>query len=89
MKAVEFHPDAAEEAREAALHYEDIRAGLGADFRADLDAALARIGDNPLMYASGWQRSDTTAVAPGTGPAAVRADKSGPEPDAGVILCFC
>jgi hypothetical protein len=30
MKAVEFHPDAAEEAREAALHYEDIRAGLGA-----------------------------------------------------------
>jgi hypothetical protein len=39
MKPVEFHPDAAEEARETAAHYEGIRAGLGADFRAQLDAA--------------------------------------------------
>ncbi len=36
MKPAEFHPDAAEEAREAAAYYEDIRAGLGADFQAEL-----------------------------------------------------
>ena len=41
-----------EEARETAAHYEAIRAGLGADFRAELDAALARIRNNPLLYAA-------------------------------------
>ncbi len=50
MKPAEFHPDAAEEAREAAAYYEDIRAGLGADFQAELNAALTRIRDNPLLY---------------------------------------
>jgi hypothetical protein len=40
MKPAEFHPDAAEEAREAATHYEDIQAGLGTDFQAELDVAL-------------------------------------------------
>jgi hypothetical protein len=53
MKPVDFHPDAAEEARETAAHYEGIRAGLGADFRAELHAALARIANNPLIYAAG------------------------------------
>jgi len=52
MKSVEFHPDAAEEAREAAAHYERIRAGFGADFQAELEAALTRIRDNPLLYAA-------------------------------------
>jgi hypothetical protein len=52
MKPVDFHPDAAEEAGETAAHYEGIRAWLGADFRAELDAALARIGNNPLIYAA-------------------------------------
>jgi hypothetical protein len=52
MKPVDFHPDAAEEAREIAAYYEGIRAGLGADFRAELDAALARITNNPLIYAA-------------------------------------
>ncbi len=52
MKPVEFHPDAAEEAREAAVYYEGVRAGLGADFQAELTAALARIRDNPLQYAT-------------------------------------
>lgn len=28
MKPIEFHPDAAEEAREVAAHYEAIRVGL-------------------------------------------------------------
>ncbi len=51
MKPVEFHPDAAEEARAAAAHYEGLRAGLGADFQAELDAALARIRANPQLYA--------------------------------------
>ena len=52
MKPAEFHPDAAEEARAAAAHYEDVRAELGADFQAELDTALTRIRDNPLLYAS-------------------------------------
>jgi hypothetical protein len=47
-----FHPDASEEARRAAVHYEAIRAGLGDDFRADLDASLARIRQNPQLYAA-------------------------------------
>jgi hypothetical protein len=52
MKPIDFHPDAAAEAREAAVHYEGVRAGLGTDSQAELDAALARIRDNPLMYAA-------------------------------------
>lgn len=52
MKPVEFHPDAAEEAREAAAHYEGVRLGLGTDFKAELDAALTRIANNPLGYAA-------------------------------------
>ena len=38
MKSAEFHPDAAEEAREAVSYYEDIRVGLGTDFQAELEA---------------------------------------------------
>ena len=52
MKPIVFHPDAAEEAREAAAHYEAIRVELGAGFKAELEAALARISDNPLLYAA-------------------------------------
>ena len=51
MKPIDFHPDAAEEARAAAVSYEGIRAGLGADFRVELAAALARIRQNPAAYA--------------------------------------
>jgi len=39
MKPMDFHPDAAEEAREVAAHYVAIRAELGAGFQAELDAA--------------------------------------------------
>ncbi len=42
MKPIDFHPNAAAEARDAADYYEGIRAGLGSDFRA----ALARIREN-------------------------------------------
>lgn len=51
MKPIDFHPDAAQEAQGAANCYEGIRAGLGADFRAALDAALSRIRQNPAAYA--------------------------------------
>jgi len=51
VKPVDFHPDAAQEARAAAAHLEGLRAGLGDDFRAELDAALARIQQNPQLYA--------------------------------------
>jgi hypothetical protein len=40
MKPVWFHPDAAVESRAAAAHYEGSQPGL------------ARIADNPLMYAA-------------------------------------
>ena len=51
MKLVEFHPDAAEEARDAVAYYEGMRPGLGDDFRAELEAALVRIQQSPQMYA--------------------------------------
>jgi plasmid stabilization system protein ParE len=52
MKPVEFHPGAADDAHEAAAWYEDVRPGLGAEFHDDLEAALQRIRDNPLLYAA-------------------------------------
>lgn len=52
MKPATFHPEAAEEAREAATRYESILSGLGGDFRAELQAALHRIQNNPGMYAA-------------------------------------
>jgi toxin ParE1/3/4 len=52
MKPAQFHPDAEDEAREVAAHYENMRAGFGADFQAELDAALTRIRENPLLYAA-------------------------------------
>jgi len=51
VKPVEFHPDAREEARAAAVRYEALRRGLGVDFKAELDAVLARIRSNPQWYA--------------------------------------
>jgi plasmid stabilization system protein ParE len=50
VKPIVFHPDAAQEARDIADYYERLRAGLGDDFRADLEAALARIQQNPQLY---------------------------------------
>jgi hypothetical protein len=52
VKIVDFHPEAGEEAHKAALHYASIRPELGEDFRTELGNALARIQDNPLMYAA-------------------------------------
>jgi ParE toxin of type II toxin-antitoxin system, parDE len=52
VKPIDFHPDAADEAREAADRYEAIQPGLGSDFRVELDAALARVRSNPQLYAA-------------------------------------
>jgi plasmid stabilization system protein ParE len=51
MTPVEFHPDAAEEVRDAVAYYDAKRPGLGDDFRAELEAAVLRIQQGPQMYA--------------------------------------
>lgn len=51
MKPIDFHPDAAQEANDAVDYYDGLRPGLGDDFRMELDAALARIQQNPQLYA--------------------------------------
>jgi len=52
VKPTDFHPDAAQEANDAVDYYDGLRSGLGDDFRAELDAALVRIRQNPLLYAT-------------------------------------
>jgi hypothetical protein len=61
VKAAVFHPDANQEAREAAARYEKLRTGLGADFRAEMRATLARIQNNPFAYAA---ESGSFRIAP-------------------------
>ena len=51
MKPIVFHPDVAQEAEDAVDYYDALWFGLGDDFRTDLDAALARIQQNPKLYA--------------------------------------
>lgn len=52
MKPIIFDPNAAEEARDAARWYEQEKEGLGIEFRSELRAALARVQENPQMYAA-------------------------------------
>jgi hypothetical protein len=52
VKPIVFHPDAAQEARDAADYYDGLRPGLGDDFRTELAAALNRIQQNPQLYAA-------------------------------------
>lgn len=47
MSPLDFHP----EANDAVDYYDGQRAGPGDDFRAELDAALSRIQQNPKLYA--------------------------------------
>jgi hypothetical protein len=61
VKAVEFHPAAKEEAREAAVRHDGIRSDLGDDFRAELKAAIERAQRSPLTYAV---ESGTIRIAP-------------------------
>ena len=51
MKPVDFHPDASQEANDAVDYYDELKAGLGDDFRIELHSALARLRHNPQMYA--------------------------------------
>ena len=52
MIPVRFHPIAERELLKAAKRYERERRGLGTEFRREFDAALDRVLDNPLGYAS-------------------------------------
>jgi|SRR5436190_12260022 len=61
VKPIEFHPDAAEEAREARDYYEGLQAGLGNDFAAEVDSALDRVQENQQLYAA---ESGTIRICP-------------------------
>jgi plasmid stabilization system protein ParE len=51
ISPLDFHPDAAQEANDAVDYHDGLCPGLGDDFRAELDAVLARIQQNPTLYA--------------------------------------
>jgi plasmid stabilization system protein ParE len=51
VNPLEFHPSAQDEVDEAAALYEAQGAVVGADFRAELEAALVRIARDPFLYA--------------------------------------
>ena len=51
MNAIDFHPDAAQEANDAVDYYGALQIGLGDDFRVELNAALVRMRRNPELYA--------------------------------------
>ena len=51
MKPIVFDSAAIEELSEALAYYEQQRTGLGGEFRAQVEAALARILHNPPAYA--------------------------------------
>ena len=46
----DFHPDARVEYREAAMFYEGRRAGLGAAYTLEVEAAIKRILDGPNRW---------------------------------------
>lgn len=50
MLRIEFHPEAAQEVGQAVDWYEDRRAGLGAEFFADLQANLRTIAASPRAW---------------------------------------
>ena len=47
---VEFHPSTAGDVNEGASFYRRARAGLESEFRREIDAAIDRIGNSPLLY---------------------------------------
>jgi len=49
-RAVVFRPQAEDEALDVRRWYEARRAGLGEEFGAEVDAAVARIAEGPLAY---------------------------------------
>lgn len=49
-RAVVFRPQAEDEALDVRRWYEARRPGLGDEFGAEVDSAVARIAENPLAY---------------------------------------
>jgi plasmid stabilization system protein ParE len=49
-RRVSFRPEAEAETLETRDWYEGRRPGLGAEFRAALEATIERIGDNPMQF---------------------------------------
>lgn len=49
-RAIDFHPDAADEAVAAQHWYHEVDARLGTDFKHELGQALARIADAPERW---------------------------------------
>jgi toxin ParE1/3/4 len=59
MKPVRLHSQARAEIREAIEYYNGARDGLGDDFAADVEAAIARIGQRPTAgapYKNGYRK---------------------------------
>jgi plasmid stabilization system protein ParE len=62
MKPIEIRAEAELDIIEAALWYENEREGFGAEFSLEVERAVARIAENPLMFQErewgcAWQRS--------------------------------
>jgi toxin ParE1/3/4 len=51
VKPVTIHEGAEADLRDGITYYNDQRAGLGGELRAELELALTRIQENPLAYA--------------------------------------
>ena len=47
---VEFHPSTVDDVNEAASHYGRARTGLGAEFRAEIEAVVDRIARDPSQF---------------------------------------
>jgi plasmid stabilization system protein ParE len=50
MKPIEIRAEAELDIIEAALWYENEREGFGAEFSLEVEKAVARIAENPLMF---------------------------------------
>ena len=50
MKPIEIRAEAELDIIEAALWYENEREGFGAEFSLEVERAVARIAENPLMF---------------------------------------
>jgi len=48
---VEYHPLTVSDLNNAIAYYNQLRAGLGAEFRSEVYAAIARARANPFQYA--------------------------------------
>jgi plasmid stabilization system protein ParE len=52
VKPFAIHAAAEDELRSAIAWHEEQRDGLGAEFRREFEATIARIRDNPMLYAA-------------------------------------